>query len=424
MEAVDRTKNTPDEQWKLVEEILHSPSFSKASRLSSFFSHICTHKLRGDSVKLNERQIGIEVFGRPETYNPGEDSIVRASARILRARLDHYFSSVDPHSKWIITMPRGSYVPSFDLRPPAAAFVEPTVTVPQPQPVSPSRRWAGVPLTASSLGLVVAALFGYWLSSRTHSASPVSEDHLWSMILTPSRRTVIVPGDSMLSLLQADRERVLPLAAYMNHDYEALTTSPESAPWSKLGRIFIHHQDTSIADLSMAFRVGRLYEARNSPLEIRYARDFTLGDLKSSNVIMLGGPRGNPWVQLFADRIDYALDNDPNIGADVATVRSPRNGEQAHYSADSTSVDTFGYGIVAFIPGTDSQGQVLLLEGTNTAGLQAVCDLVMDQTALSRFEKTVRRPDGHLSHFEMLVKARVIQGNSSAPEVLAYRTLP
>ncbi|WP_263417688.1 hypothetical protein [Terriglobus albidus] len=427
MRAGERIKALPetsDDRWKLVEEILQSPGFSKASRLSSFFSYICLHTLRGNSVKLNERQIGIEVFNRAETYNPAEDSIVRASARILRSRLEHYFSSVDPRSKWIISIPKGGYVPTFELRPALDVPGESPAVTPKSQPVIPPTQGWRRALIATGISVVALLIVcSCWLLFRSHSA-PLAGDRMWSELLTPNRRTFFVPADSALSLLQTSQEHALPLTSYMNHDYRALLGQPGSEPSAETLRRFRDHPDTSIADLNMAFRVGRLPQAKNAQLEVRYTRYLTFGDVKSSNLILLGGVRANPWGQLFADKIDYSVGNDPAKGVDFVAVRSPRDGEQARYSVDPVAADTYGFGIVAFTSGIDGVGHALLLEGTSMAGTEAVCDFVLDQNALSSFEKKVTRPDGRLGHFELLIKARVVQGNSSAPEIVAYRLLP
>jgi hypothetical protein len=37
--------------------------------------------------EIKERSIGVEVFGRDATYDPGDDSVVRGTARDVRSRL-------------------------------------------------------------------------------------------------------------------------------------------------------------------------------------------------------------------------------------------------------------------------------------------------------------------------------------------------
>jgi hypothetical protein len=131
------------EQWELVRDILASRSFAKAARLSSFLKYICTEALKGNGADLNERQIGVDVFGRHSDYLPAEDSIVRANARLLRTRLELYFSTEGKDSEWIILIPKGSYTPVFERRPKEAAAppMPPDIRTEKPKvPGSPGRR--------------------------------------------------------------------------------------------------------------------------------------------------------------------------------------------------------------------------------------------------------------------------------------------
>jgi|RhiMethySRZTD1v2_1073278.scaffolds.fasta_scaffold585074_1 hypothetical protein len=68
-----------------MERVLTSEQFSSARRLSGFLRFVVESKLKGSEVK--ESLIGVEVYGREATYNPKSNSIVRAEASRLRAKL-------------------------------------------------------------------------------------------------------------------------------------------------------------------------------------------------------------------------------------------------------------------------------------------------------------------------------------------------
>lgn len=101
---------------ELVGRILASPEFRRAKRLSEFLNYIVECKLAGAAHDATEGIIGHRVFGRPDTYNTGEDSIVRTEARILRQRLEHYFTEAGGSETIILEVPKGSYVPIFHPR--------------------------------------------------------------------------------------------------------------------------------------------------------------------------------------------------------------------------------------------------------------------------------------------------------------------
>ncbi len=95
----------------VVDRIVASRGFQRAARLRELLVYITTH---ADSPEaLSEQQIGIRVFGRPESYSPGDDNIVRATARQLRAKLKEYYESEGAEERLILDIPKGGYQPVF-----------------------------------------------------------------------------------------------------------------------------------------------------------------------------------------------------------------------------------------------------------------------------------------------------------------------
>src|SRR5580698_2770593 len=102
-----------DARWLLVQRIVASKSFAKSYFLTSFLLYVSDRELHGKADEITEYQIGVRAFGRPESYNPGVDNIVRNYARILRKRLEEYFEEEGKDESIRITIPRGGYVPVF-----------------------------------------------------------------------------------------------------------------------------------------------------------------------------------------------------------------------------------------------------------------------------------------------------------------------
>jgi hypothetical protein len=425
-----------EERSRLVEEILASRSFAKAPRLSSLLAYICREALKGNHSELTERQIGAEVFGRSANYLTAEDSIVRASARLLRSRLEVYFSSEGKDSKWTVAIPKGSYVPVFERRTPASESPPPALPTPpiQATPTEPpaekisggrTRLWRISAAIAALAAVVAVAVLALWFRRDENVSPPSKQAQLWSQVLTPERRALFVPADTTLALIQTKQRVPLTLSEYLGQRHKNLSTLAAAGPLSETLQNISDHQYTSMADLDMAFHVGRLAQAGPARLEVRYARDLTMSEARHSNLILMGGPRADPWVQLFANRIDYSLDDQPADGLDYVNVRSPRGAEQARYRADVEDGETYSsLAVVALVAGLEGDGKVLLLEGTDMAGTEGACDFLLDAGASSAFLAKVSRPDGRLSNFELLLETKTVKGNSSEPMVLAYRTLP
>ena len=158
-----------DECRSLVARILASREFQRASRLRAFLTYVVERKLAGTPEEVTETLIGHRVFGRPATYSPGEDSIVRTEARTLRQRLERYSAGEGAGEPVILEIPRGGYLPVFRPRSESAPeVIKPAVNDQTPLHNGLSRRqWL-------ALGASGAALSGIGLRAWRWPASPAN----------------------------------------------------------------------------------------------------------------------------------------------------------------------------------------------------------------------------------------------------------
>ncbi len=180
---------------KHLEEILSSSAFAGSKRTQAFLRLIVTHTLEGDLDSLRERMIGAELFGRPVSYDTGNDSVVRVRASEVRKKLASYYSNAGRQPQPVrIELPSGSYVPRFHFeaglrREPAShpgthsadtsALAEPVSTTPAaeassphtleshdlPSSVHPVSRWKIISLFVA-LVLLVASGLVFWMWKR------------------------------------------------------------------------------------------------------------------------------------------------------------------------------------------------------------------------------------------------------------------
>jgi adenylate cyclase len=108
---------TADEIRAQLDRVLASEGFANADRMSAFLRYVVERALAGESDRIKEYAIGVDVFGRNGSYDPRLDSIVRVEARRLRTKVDEYYASHGARDPVIISLRRGSYVPSFERRP-------------------------------------------------------------------------------------------------------------------------------------------------------------------------------------------------------------------------------------------------------------------------------------------------------------------
>ena len=107
-----------------LDRVLGAVGFANADRLSRFLRYLVEETLSGRADRLKEYVVGVEVFDRPDGYDPRTDSIVRVEARRLRAKLEEYYRGAGAADDVLIEIPRGGYGPVLRRRVKAVATVE------------------------------------------------------------------------------------------------------------------------------------------------------------------------------------------------------------------------------------------------------------------------------------------------------------
>jgi Tol biopolymer transport system component len=93
--------------------IVASPQFLKSPKLSRFLQLIVQEALSGRSGQIKEYSVGVEVYNRPEGYDPRVDATVRVEASKLRKRLSEYYEGEGRNDAVLIAVPKGHYAPVF-----------------------------------------------------------------------------------------------------------------------------------------------------------------------------------------------------------------------------------------------------------------------------------------------------------------------
>src|SRR5947209_8196995 len=69
-----------------LNRVLNSQEFRSSRRSQEFLRYVVENTLAGKAESLKERTIGIDVYGRPESYDPADDATVRVKAGEVRKR--------------------------------------------------------------------------------------------------------------------------------------------------------------------------------------------------------------------------------------------------------------------------------------------------------------------------------------------------
>lgn len=100
--------------------VLASNLFVRSPQLSRLLEYLCSKYLDGDREEVKEYQIGVEVLGRPSTFDPAEDAGARVEAYRLRKRLKEFYETDGRDHTLRIDVPLGHYTVVFShVIPPA-----------------------------------------------------------------------------------------------------------------------------------------------------------------------------------------------------------------------------------------------------------------------------------------------------------------
>jgi hypothetical protein len=412
-----------DDRWELVQRLSSGSTFQKAFRLRKFFLHVAQCALEKKPEAATEQQIGIHVFGRSPGYNPNDDNIVRSQARLLRLKLEHYFANEGKDDPYVISIPKGQYLPVFEPRAPAGA---PLPYAP-PSAAEPNRRALIHTLAAISVTFACTTFLtgGLWLRARevAYPRQPPSFAAFWNSVLPAGSPALIVTSDDTYGLLQEATRRDIPLSAYVARTYSQ--DAGLMARNSGLEGLFGKFNDAHLSefyDVVGTLRLQQVDQFRRAHVSVRFARDCNLRDINSGNVVLIGSRHSNPWAELFEHDLNFTYSYDYGSMQNYCRNRSPRPGEAVRYPTERDARDRVTYGTVALVSGA-SGSKVLMIAGTSIAGAEMAADFITDPRACARFLAALPQNASNGAGFQVLLRGMSLSGQqASAPVVVGWRS--
>lgn len=365
-----------DARWRLSLRVADSPYFRKAPRLREFLLYVCEKTLTGCSHEVSELQIGIKVFGRRTDYNRGDDNIVRVEARELRKRLKRYFCSQGKREDLVIKIPKGTYIPVFEMR--GGNLYPPPI-----KPQSP------------------------------HSSL------IWRLMFSPKQETYVVVNDNCLALIQDLTHIEFRLRDYLERTYLGSLASYEL-------REIAQRRFTGFADVVVVSKILRLNPVFQDRISIRFARDLAVQDVKTRNLILIGTRRANPWAELYENVLNFSFEFDTRLGRPLYCNKSPRPGEVERYIAGGENGDLDEtYALVAFLPNIANTGNVLLIQGTTGLGTEGAGEYITNPFCVEQLAERLelRRKAGRFPYFEVLLRVRTVGGTPKGITYVSHRIL-
>ena len=385
-----------------IERILQSRIFHASEVLRNLLAYLSDKALTGTADSLKEYTIGLDALGKPESFDPRQESVVRMHTARLRQKLAEYYRTEGIDDPVIIDLPKGGFKITFESRP--QAVVAPPPPAPTPVPVElPSRRgWQPREIALASgllvtLGCAVYFMTQLWRVERVDSGTSMSESflqqtwtpalrELWDPLLSSSRRLVVcvatplfvnVPGFGVV------RE------SSVNDWDDASTSKRLSSVESALqaGMSEPSYSYTEAGTATGAFLLGQFLAPRKQAVLITRANVLSWPELAEDNVVFLGPTTGIHQADDIPTNAQLVLDP-----TGIRNLK-PRAGESAlikDHPAQGGEEGGVSYALISRVPAMNGPGAILMLSGNQISsvmgGVKAFTTPALAQMLVSRLK--------------------------------------
>jgi hypothetical protein len=388
-----------------IERLIGSKTFEASDVHRRLLQFLAEKALSGEADRLKEYTIGIEAFGKPETYDPKQDSIVRLQVGRLRQKLAVYYQSEASGDPILVTLPKGAFKLNFE--PYAGAVGSAAV-----EEARPGRwtRWIAIGLVVLTIWAVAATV----LAIRARRlAAPIAErwspelEELWQPILESKRSLLVCLGTPLFVRFPGYGFFRDPKA----NDWQEIEKSDRIRSTRKaLGvtELLPSYNFTGAGEASAAFQIGGLLATRKQDLLLTRSSILSWQQIGDSDVVFLGPPKFN--LQLQA----AAMTQDIVIEADGIRNLKPAPGEPAFLEdklVAGRTAEGETHALISRTSGPSGAGELLTIAGNASPDTMAAAEWLTQPWHAKELVGKLRGASGTMPrHFQVVLRVMFKQG--------------
>ena len=447
------TTDSTEEISQYLEHLLKCDRFRKSPSLNHLLEYLVRKAIEGRIDEIKESIIAIDVFGRSPEFDGRLDNIVRVQAHRLRKILDAHYASEGVHDKYIIAIPKGSYIPAISPRD-EAECAAPSVPIERPREVHSTQLLPVVPVvqpgrtlswaTLASVflaGALLATIVAWFVAPSGNSGrAPVrpGEDArkaplsaLWGSILQPGVNCVVSFTNPVFLWTRTAQSRLYttyqgPLSVPVGSQVDIAPGDPHVDPeLVKRGRAFFFSDSwTGTGEVFGMYRLTKFFTEAGHPLKVVRSRALSFADLRDANVVFVG----SPWANDLQDKINPGSTPLVCLGSVKITNLEPRQGEAAAYQQvfdPKTNALTVTYTLLSVLPGVTPGTKIVSSAGIDTYGTAAGVDFLTSAAGISEL---IQRFDaqGHKKlpeFFQAVLRTEIVRGDPARTAVIVTREI-
>lgn len=362
-----------------LQRVLASREFQSSKLCQSFLRYVVESRLKGHDDTLKERTIGIDVFGKPASYDPSEDAGVRVKAGEVRKRLRSFYSSQPTQSSVVIELPPGTYVPEF--------------RVPESKaPTRPAGKWSfgwrGFAAAIIVTTIITAAVV--WLHPRPQVTAL---DRFWAPLLQ---------GHSPVFVCTA------PVPVYS--DMRNLSGSP---PARREDFVLVPNRFVAVSDINSVLQIADMFNRMGKRYRLSIGNDASFRDMRLAPSVLVGFSY-TQWHEI-GEHFRYSIDLSRRPFG-VLKDNEPTNWTIRTHPDDPDLNEDYAIVSRVLYPGTNNF--IVEITGISQYGTEAAADLVSNPSLFG--EALNKLPAGwEQKNVQIVLHVEVVSGYPSVPTVVA-----
>jgi hypothetical protein len=412
--SVPNLEITPEAVREQLDLIVQDQAFRTSKRSVQFLRYVVEQTLSGAAEQIKERTIGVDVFGRPASYDTAADHVVRTAAIELRKRLAVYYNDERHRSELRISFVHGSYVPQFSSpsqadpssqrlhTPPTSNDLERLASLEAPADTKPIHRvaWRWI-LTGASAGLLLAVLFvsGYfWLKNRD------AEYLFWRPVLDSPGSVLLAIGD-------------IPNGA----PYPSSGDGAQPVPLIPKALA----ANVPYADTVTIARVLSALQSRGKTVLIRPEAGVSFSDFRDNPAVLIGA-FNNEWSLRLTHQLRFSLALDPqrhliyirdakNPASRIWSQLTAATIEQELSEAGPIRQD---FALISRVWNPETGRIIVIIGGLYAYGTESAGEFVTDSKMIRTIAQQVPL-DNPKANLQIVLQTTVTDGTPGVAKVLA-----
>ena len=345
-----------------IQRILQSKAFRTSEIHRTLLTYLAEKSLSGGADGLKEYTVGLDVFAKPDSYDPRQESTVRMHVARLRQKLGEYYRTEGIDDSIMVDLPKGGFKLTFEPR-----EVRPEPLAAPPVAVARwGRKEIGL-IAGLVIALSLAGYFGMRLRQVERSSSAPSARE-W----TPELQQLWEP------LVSSKRPLIVCLSTPSGSGENATATGGVL-----LGQFLgmLHKEDVLVTS----------------------SDQIAAPEVAMGNVVFLGPVAGKQMQAMSADR-PFVLEPNGIRNMNPAPGEPSVFADKLPHDAQDTEES---YALISRVPGLYGNGEVLYLAGNRissiTGEVQAFTDAMFAKTLIAK----MKRPDGSIPrYYQVVLKVR------------------